>query len=59
MSRAATLDRMTDIRPAVSDLSREQLVAWLGKHEEPAYRARQIRRHATHGTESGFDALTD
>jgi 23S rRNA (adenine2503-C2)-methyltransferase len=59
LSRAATLDRVTDIRPAVSDLSREQLVAWLGKHDEPAYRAKQVRRHATHGTKSGFEALTD
>jgi len=50
---------MTDIRPAVSDLSREQLVAWLGKHGEPVYRAKQIRRHATHGTEGGFEDLTD
>ena len=59
MSRAATLDSMTDIRPAVSDLTREQLVVWLSKHGEPAYRAKQIRRHATHGTERGFDDLTD
>ena len=50
---------MTDIRPAVSDLSNDQLVAWLGRHGEPPYRAKQIRRHATHGTEGGFDALTD
>src|SRR5258705_7931923 len=50
---------VTDIRPAVSDLSREKLVAWLGKHGEPAYRAKQIRRHATHGTERGFEDLTD
>ena len=50
---------MTDIRPAVSDLTKEQLVAWLGKHDQPAYRAKQIRRHATHGTEGGFSELTD
>ena len=50
---------VTDIRPAVGDLSREQLVAWLEKHDEPAYRAKQIRRHATHGTERGFEDLTD
>ena len=50
---------VTDIRPAVSDLSREQLVGWLAKHGEPGYRAKQIRRHATHGTEGGFEALTD
>src|SRR5438093_3179412 len=50
---------VTDTRPAVSDLSREQLVGWLAKHGEPGYRAKQIRRHATHGTEGGFEALTD
>src|SRR5437899_11123091 len=50
---------MTDVRPAVSDLSKEQLVAWLAKRREPAYRAKQIRRHATHGTERGFEDLTD
>src|SRR5882672_8643677 len=50
---------VTDIRPAVSDLSREQLVVWLSKHGEPGYRAKQIRRHATHGTERGFEDLTD
>jgi 23S rRNA (adenine2503-C2)-methyltransferase len=59
LSRAATLGPMTDIRPAVSDLSREQLVTWLGRHGEPTYRAKQIRRHATHGTEGGFEDLTD
>ena len=59
MSRAATLEPVPNIRPAVSDLTKEQLVAWLGKHDEPAYRAKQIRRHATHGTEGGFESLTD
>src|SRR2546425_12687424 len=59
LNRAARLDPMTDMRPAVSDLNKEQLVAWLGKHGEPAYRAKQIRRHATHGTEGGFSELTD
>ena len=50
---------MTDVRPAVSDLSKEQLVAWLAKRREPAYRAKQIRRHATRGTARGFEELTD
>jgi 23S rRNA (adenine2503-C2)-methyltransferase len=45
--------------PAISDLSEEQLIAWLEKRGEPAYRARQIRRHATHGTAAGFEELTD
>src|SRR2546421_12533369 len=46
-------------QPAVSELTREQLVVWLDKRGEPAYRAKQIRRHATHGTANGFDELTD
>jgi 23S rRNA (adenine2503-C2)-methyltransferase len=50
---------MSDDRPAISEVTAERLVAWLGKRGEPAYRAKQIRRHATHGTEGGFDDLTD
>src|SRR5881409_4478568 len=46
-------------RPAVSELTRDQLVTWLAKHGEPAYRAKQIRRHATRGIERGFEELTD
>ena len=48
-----------DPRRAISDLSTAELVAWLGKRGEAPYRARQIRRHATHGTAGGFDELTD
>jgi 23S rRNA (adenine2503-C2)-methyltransferase len=44
---------------AISDVSDAELVAWLKARGEPAYRAKQIRRHATHGTERGFDELTD
>ncbi len=50
---------MTESRPAISELTEEKLVAWLGRRGEPPYRARQIRRHATHGTAGGFDELTD
>jgi 23S rRNA (adenine2503-C2)-methyltransferase len=59
LNRAATLDAMTEKRPAVSELTEEQLAAWLRKHGEPPYRAKQVRRHATHGTERGFAELTD
>jgi 23S rRNA (adenine2503-C2)-methyltransferase len=48
-----------DTRPAISDVTTAELVAWLGKRGEPPYRAKQIRRHATHGTERGFEELTD
>ena len=50
---------MAESRAAISELTRDQLVVWFDKHGEPAYRAKQIRRHATHGTERGFEELTD
>jgi 23S rRNA (adenine2503-C2)-methyltransferase len=50
---------VTENRPAISELAPGQLSAWLGKRGQPAYRAKQIRRHATHGTERGFAELTD
>src|SRR5947207_4283446 len=59
LNRTVTLEPMAESRAAISELTRDQLVVWLDKHGEPAYRARQIRRHATHGTEGGFEALTD
>src|SRR5438874_122175 len=59
LNRAATLEPMAESRTAISELTRDQLVVWLDKHGEPAYRAKQIRRHATHGTERGFEELTD
>src|SRR3989441_1770222 len=50
---------MNDARLAISDLSDQALVAWLRERGEPAYRARQIRRHATHGAERSPVELTD
>src|SRR2546425_9582893 len=50
---------MSEDRPAISEVTKERLVAWLDKRGEPAYRAKQIRRHATHGVEHGFEELTD
>ena len=50
---------MTDLPSAISDISDAELLAWLKKRGEPAYRAKQIRRHATHGTARGFAELTD
>src|SRR5213595_1501271 len=58
LNRAVTLEPMAESRAAISELTRDQLVVWLDKHGEPAYRAKQIRRHATHGTERGFEELT-
>src|SRR5437899_8696676 len=54
-----TLDVVVESIPAVSDVADARLLAWLRKRDEPAYRAKQIRRHATHGTERGFEELTD
>jgi 23S rRNA (adenine2503-C2)-methyltransferase len=48
-----------ETRRAISDVSDAELVAWLAKPGEPAYRAKQIRRHATRGTEASFAELTD
>lgn len=50
---------MADTRPAISDVPDERLIAWLRDRGEPAYRAKQIRRHTTHGSDGGFAALTD
>jgi 23S rRNA (adenine2503-C2)-methyltransferase len=47
------------VRPAISDIDERVLVAWLRDRGEPAYRARQIRRHIARGTEAGWDELTD
>jgi 23S rRNA (adenine2503-C2)-methyltransferase len=46
-------------RRAISEVSEGELVSWLRKRGEPAYRAKQIRRHAAHGAERGFAELTD
>ena len=59
MSIAGTLEGMTRVHPAISDVSDAALLAWLRKRGEPAYRAKQIRRHATHGTAAEFAELTD
>src|SRR3989442_3505812 len=50
---------MTAVHPAISDVSDAALWAWLRKRGAPAYRAKQIRRHATHGTAAEFAELTD
>ena len=56
---AVTLEPMTERRSAISDVSNGELLAWLAKRGEPIYRAKQIRRQATHGTAAGFAELTD
>jgi 23S rRNA (adenine2503-C2)-methyltransferase len=46
-------------RPAISDLSDADLGAWLAARGEPAYRLKQIRRHATHTAAADWADLTD
>ena len=48
-----------DTRPAITDLDERRLAVWLADRGEPAYRARQIRRHIARGTGESWDALTD
>ena len=50
---------MHDPRPAISDTSDADLQAWLAARGEPAYRLRQIRRHATRTSAAGWSELTD
>ena len=50
---------MSDARPAISDLTDGSLGAWLAARGEPAYRLRQIRRHATHTAAAAWEELTD
>src|SRR5438132_5989955 len=48
-----------DTRPAITDLDERRLAVWLADRGEPAYRARQIRRHIARGSGESPDALTD
>ena len=47
------------MRRAITDVDEQALVAWLAEHGEPAYRAKQIRRHVARGTGAGWGELTD
>src|SRR2546423_399877 len=48
-----------DTRPAITDLDERHLAMWLADRGQPAYRARQIRRHIARGTGESWSALTD
>ena len=50
---------MTDERPAISDTSERALTSWLRDRGEPAYRAKQIRRHVARSQAADWDGLTD
>ena len=45
--------------PAISEVSEATLASWLADRDEPAYRARQIRRHAARSDATGWADLTD
>jgi len=50
---------MTDERPAISGTSERVLTSWLRDRGEPAYRAKQIRRHVARSQAADWDGLTD
>lgn len=50
---------MSGTPPAITDVDEQALVAWLAERGEPAYRAKQIRRHVARGTGAGWSELTD
>lgn len=55
----ATVEGMSEPLPAISEVSDAALSEWLAARGEPAYRARQIRRHATHTDAADWSGLTD
>ncbi|MDQ6857585.1 MAG: 23S rRNA (adenine(2503)-C(2))-methyltransferase RlmN [Chloroflexota bacterium] len=50
---------MEQLRPAISDVTDADLGAWLAARPTPAYRLKQIRRHATHTAAAEWSELTD
>ncbi|HEX6060515.1 MAG TPA: 23S rRNA (adenine(2503)-C(2))-methyltransferase RlmN, partial [Candidatus Limnocylindria bacterium] len=50
---------MNEARAAISDATDAELGGWLAAHQEPAYRLKQIRRHATHTAAADWTDLTD
>jgi len=50
---------MDDPRPAITDIDERALGAWLRERDQPAYRAKQIRRQIARGTSSDWAELTD
>jgi 23S rRNA (adenine2503-C2)-methyltransferase len=50
---------MNEPRAAISDVTDADLGAWLAARQEPAYRLKQIRRHATRTAAADWADLTD
>ncbi|HEU5287728.1 MAG TPA: 23S rRNA (adenine(2503)-C(2))-methyltransferase RlmN [Candidatus Limnocylindria bacterium] len=49
----------TETLPAITDVGEQALVAWLAARGEPAYRAKQVRRHIAKTPATGWSELTD
>jgi 23S rRNA (adenine2503-C2)-methyltransferase len=47
------------MRPAITDVSNEELARWLAERGEPKYRAKQIRHSVARSTASDWSGLTD
>jgi 23S rRNA (adenine2503-C2)-methyltransferase len=50
---------VSETRPAITDVDLPALAAWLAERGEPAYRAKQIRRHIAKSTATDWSGLTD
>lgn len=50
---------MSGMIPAITDVTDEQLAAWLAGHGEPRYRLKQIRRSVARSTAADWSGLTD
>ena len=50
---------MADPRPPITDVTDDDLGAWLAARDEPLYRVRQIRRHLSRMAAQGWAELTD
>jgi 23S rRNA (adenine2503-C2)-methyltransferase len=64
LGRSATIARKSDlyhqaVKPPISALSLGELTAWMAERGEPAYRARQVRRHVFSGDAGSFAEMTD
>ncbi len=50
---------IVEMKRPISALSLDELALWFAARGEPAYRARQVRRHAFAGDVASFDEMTD
>ncbi len=55
----APLPLLTATRPAILDVSPEELRAWLAAHHQPPLRAKQIRRWLLAGRAESFEQMSD